>query len=181
MDSRRIRILLGPGIAAGLLATLFAAPVAAAECALTAPAAVNVGNALTIEGTGFPASASVDIELSIDGTAVDSFTQQSDARGNLQISLTPEDADLGSTRVVATAGSTCTAEVTYVVLAVGETLPPTPEPESVAGAGATAPRTDAVDIAGSPDAARGITAALAIVLLAVGAAGLISTRATGKR
>lgn len=181
MDARRIRILLGPGIAAGVLATLLAAPVAAADCVLTAPAAVNVGDALTIEGTGFPASTSIDIELSIDGSAVDSFTQQSDASGNLSISLTPEDADLGTTRVVATAGSTCTAEVTYVVLAAGETLPPTAEPEGDAGAGATAPRTDASGITESPNGTNGITAALAIVLLAIGAAGLVSTRATGKR
>ncbi len=181
MDPRRIRILLGPGIAAALLAMLLAAPVAAAECALTAPAAVNVGNPLTIEGAGFPASTSVDIELSIDGTAVDSFTQQSDASGNLSISLTPEDADLGTTRVVATAGSTCTAEVTYVVLAAGETLPPTAEPEGNAGASPTAPRTDASGITDGTKVTNGITAALAIVLLAIGAAGLVSTRSRHNR
>lgn len=184
MDARRVRILLGPGIAAGLLAILLAVPASAADCALTAPAAINVGDPLTIEGSGFPASVAVDIELSIDGAAADAFPVQSDSSGSLQITLTPENADIGTTTVVATAGSTCTAEVTYIVVAAGEQLPqPTPEPTpepATGGTSPTAPRTDESTHPGG-QAGTGIAAALALLLLTVGATGLLLTRASGRR
>lgn len=180
MDARRVRILVGPGIAAGLLAILLAVPASAADCALTAPAAINVGDPLTIEGSGFPGSVAVHIGLSIDGAAADAFPVQSDSSGSLQITLTPESADIGTTTVVATAGSTCTAEVTYIVVAAGEPLPqPTPEP-ATGGTDPTAPRTDATNLPGG-QGGTGIAAALALLLLTVGATGLLLTRAGGRR
>ena len=179
MVAPRTRILVGATLLLGVLAATAAIPVAAADCALAAPAYVNVGTPLAIEGSGFPASASVDIEIAIDGDASDSFSVQSDAAGALQIALVPEDVDIGVTTVQATAGSACTAEVTYSVLAAGATPPPaaTPEPEPESGgAGVVAPRTDVP----APGSDKGSTVPswpwLALSLVIVGLAGLALSR-----
>lgn len=170
MDARRARVIAGSAILLGVLAIGLAAPASAADCALSAPAYVNVGTALSIEGSGFPASTSVDIALSIQGGGSDAFAVQSDAAGALQIALTPEDIDIGETTVTATAGTACTASVTYTVLAAGATPPPaTPEDAP------TAPRTDGL-VVGGEGGAGGATGLLALILVALGGAGLFLTR-----
>jgi hypothetical protein len=154
--------------------------VAAAECALRAPAYVNVGTALTIEGTGFPASADVDIALSIEGGGSDAFSVQSDAAGALQISLTPEVIDIGVTTATATAGSTCTAQVTYTVLAAGATPPSTTSASTEAGgtgAAPGAPRTDSAGLDGPGGGSPGAWL-LGSILIVLGGASLFLTRAS---
>jgi hypothetical protein len=182
MDTRRPGNLVRAAFAAGLLAASLAAPVEAADCALSAPATVNVGSTLTIEGSGFPASSSIDIDLAIEGGAADAFSVQSDANGALQIALVPEDIDIGVTTVQATAGSTCTASVTYTVLAAGATPPPAAaeSPESGSGSEPTAPRTD-TDALGGPNGSTGLPWVLALALVGVGSAGLFLTRLPRRR
>ena len=134
MDTSRIRIVAAPAFAVGLLVSLWVAPAAAADCALSAPSTVKVDAPLAINGSGFPASSIVDIELTVEGGTTDQFSVQSDAAGGFQISLTPEAADAGRTTIVATAGSACSAQVVSTVLGPNETP--------------SAPRTDAVALPG---------------------------------
>ncbi len=182
MDARRARILAGSTFLMSLLAATWAGSAAAADCTLSAPAYVNVGTPLSIEGSGFPASTSVDIAFSLDGAATDAFSVQSTSSGALQIALTPEDIDVGVTTVQATTGSACTAQVTYTVLAAGATPPPSAEPEASTGTGgaATAPRTD-VDAAVRGDGWTGAAMWLALALVAVGSSGLFLTSSTRRR
>lgn len=178
MDARRARNLAGAVMLIGLLAAVTAGPTAAAGCALSAPAYANVGTPLTIEGSGFPASTSVDIAFSLDGSPADSFSVQSTDAGAIEIALTPEDADQGVTTVQASAGSACTATATYTVLAAGETpgsTQPTATPAPVTGPGA--PRTDTVAVVAASDWSAGGLSVLAFVLIVAGAAGLLMTRA----
>lgn len=177
MQAQRLRVLAVTTSLLALAITTNAPPVAAADCALTAPTYVNVGTELTIEGVGFPASTSIDIEFAIEGGASDGFSVQSDPAGGLQIVLVPEDIDIGVTTVQALAGSTCTGQVTYTVLAAGVTPPPaTPESTDSLGAGAEAgaPSTHA-----SPDGdAAAMTSGIAIALgmIALGGVGLLLSR-----
>jgi hypothetical protein len=166
-----------------LLGATLAGPAVAADCTLSAPAYVNVGTPLTIVGSGFPASTGVDIAFSIAGGASDAFTVQSDASGTLQIALTPEDIDIGVTTVQATAGTACTAQVTYTVLAAGVTPPPSAEPEDSSGTGAvsTAPRTDAEPAVGGDRWSSSASWVLALALVALGSIGLFLTRTTRRR
>lgn len=184
MDARRVRFLAGSTILSGLLAGSLAAPAAAADCALSAPAYVNVGTQITIEGAGFPASASVDISLEIQGGASDEFTVQSDGTGALQFAFTPEVIDIGVTTVKATSGSACNAVVTYTVLAAGATPPPvTPEPEVSSGTGAEpgAPPTDVDPLATIGGAPAVVSWGLAFALVATGCLGLFLTRPARRR
>lgn len=180
MDVRRHRILAGSALLMTLLAATWAGPAAAADCTLRAPAYVNVGTPITIEGSGFPAASNVDIGFSIEGGASDAFTIQSDASGTIQIALTPEATDVGGTTVQATAGSACTAQVTYTVLAAGETPPPpaSAEPEGTSGTGAepTAPRTDTESGIGGDDWSSAAPWVLALALVVVGGTGLFLTK-----
>lgn len=185
MDARRARILAGSVIVAGLLGASWVVPVAAAGCSVTAPATVNVGGQLTMNGTGFPAGASVVVKVSIEGGATDEFTLQANSSGGFQINQAPETADLGKTTVVATAGTACTAQVVYTVLGAGVTAPPTAAPsDPAAGSGSdpTAPRTDAIADpgAGTTDAT-GTWWLLAILAVVLGLVGLVATRTTRTR
>lgn len=186
MDARRTRILAGAALLGSLLATMWAGPAAAADCTLSAPAYVNVGDPLAIAGSGFPVSSDVDITFSVEGSETDAFTVQSDANGELQIALTPEDIDTGETTVTATAGTACTARVVYTVLAAGATPPPQPteEPADDSGTGSepTAPRTDTASAVRDGHGWSFPAAwALAATILALGAAGLFLTRSTRRR
>lgn len=182
MVARQTRVLAGTMLLLGALTALGVTPVAAADCTLSAPAYINVGNPLAIEGSGFPASTSVDIDLTIvDGTP-DAFSLQTDAAGALQIALVPEDIDIGVTTIKATAGSTCTASVTYTVLAAGATPPPAPteEPGSATASGPPAPRTDMGSAMGGGGSA-GLPWILGLTLVGVGSAGLYLTRSPRRR
>lgn len=183
MDARRARVLAGSTFLMSLLAASAAGPAAAADCALSAPAYVNVGSALTIEGSGFPASSGVDIAFSLDGSASDAFTVQSTSAGALEIALTPEVADIGRTTVQATAGSACTATVTYTVLAAGQTPPASPEPtaSSAPQAQPGAPRTDAIDTAESANGSGNTPLIVGLGLVAAGLTGLLLTRSPRRR
>ena len=174
MDARRARNLAAAMGFVGLLAATAPGLAAAADCALSAPAYVNVGTPLTIEGSGFPASTSVDIAFSLDGSPSDSFTVQSTAAGALEIALTPEDADIGVTTVEASAGSTCTAKATYAVLAAGQTPEPSPEPAATAAPGA--PRTDTADVVGPAGWSISPALLLGLALVVAGATGLLLTK-----
>ena len=183
MDAKRARILAGSALLMSLLAATSAGPAAAAECALSAPDYVNVGTPLTIEGSGFPASTSVDIDFSIEGGASDAFTVQSNADGTFQIALTPEGVELGVTSLRATAGSACTARATYTVLAAGETPPVATAPDDSSGTGAEpgAPSTDAETAVGLDSSSTLAPWLLAFTFVAVGSAGLFATRSTRRR
>lgn len=179
MVARRARAMVGSVLLLSLLAAFWAGPAAAADCALSAPAYANVGSSLTISGSGFPASTAVDIEFSIQATASDAFAVQSDSLGAFEIALTPEGIDIGVTTIQATAGSTCTVQATYTVLAAGETPPPAATQEPAApgtGAGPTPPRTDAVAATEDGGWSGATPWVLALVLVVVGSGSLLWTR-----
>lgn len=182
MNARRARILGSSALLMSLLAAS-AGPAAAAECALGAPDYINVGTPLTIEGSGFPASTGVEISLSIEGGASDAFAVESSADGTFRIELTPEDFDVGVTTLQATAGSTCTAQVTYSVLAAGEAPPVATAPDDSSGTGAEpgAPSTDAETAVGLDSSSTLAPWLLAFTFVAVGSAGLFATRSTRGR
>lgn len=180
MTAVRLRVLFAASIAIGLLLPLSAIPAAAATCTLNAPARVQVGDPLAIAGSGFPASSSIDISISLEGASPDEFAVQSDGTGAFQVSLTPESTDVGTTTVVATAGATCSARVIYVVsLGATSTAEPaasTP-PKSSSGVSGGPPRTDAVGAQAGlqPDVPVG-GLRLAILMVVLGCAGLLATR-----
>ena len=180
MDALRGRILVASAFVAVLLGMTLVAPVAAAECALTAPATGRVGIVFAVDGSGFPASATIDIELTVEGGNADEFSIQSDPSGAFEISLTPEAVDEGETTIIASAGSTCTAQITFEIL--GENEPaPTAEPtaEATAAASPDAPRTDVVR--GSHiDGEDGQGAwSGGLFLMMLGVLGLLASRPTG--
>ena len=178
MDTRRARTLAGSTVMLGLLVSAWVSPVAAADCALSAPATVRVGTPLAINGSGFPVSSAIDVTLTIEGGTPDRFTVTSNAAGAFRISLTPEKADLGKTTVVATAGSTCSAQVIYTIVSSSPTATAAPRASGAAASGRpTAPRTDAAPPAGDRSPGERLDAwSLAIVALFIGAGGLIATR-----
>lgn len=179
MDTRRARTLAGSTFMLGLLVSAWVSPVAAADCALSAPATVRVGTPLTINGSGFPVSSAIDVTLTIEGGTPDRFTATSNAAGAFRISLTPEKADLGKTTVVATAGSTCSAQVIYTIVSSSPTATATAAPRASGAAASgrpTAPRTDAAPPAGDRSPGERLDAwLLAIGALVIGAGGLIAT------
>lgn len=183
MDARRARILVVTVFSVSLLTPLLVVPAAAATCTLTAPATGAIGTPLAIAGSGFPASTSVDISLTIEGGSPDEFTAQSDANGAFQINLTPEAADEGTTTVVATAGAGCTAQVVFTVGDSSATVTPEPtEAPAGAGAEATPPRSDAAATVPARTTGAPLTAwVVAVVMLAFGVGGLIATRPARSR
>jgi hypothetical protein len=182
MDASRVRILLASGLALSLLSAAWALPVAAAECALSAPATGRVGTILTITGSGFPGSSSIDIELTIDGGNADEFTVQSNASGAFEFTFTPEPIDEGDTTVVARSGSTCSAQVQFTILGANDPVP-TAEPGEAGAAPSTAPdapRTDAAPLdPGEAPAGAGWLAGT--ILLVLGVVGLLGTRSARGR
>jgi hypothetical protein len=177
MDTRRARILFTSLVSLVGVMAASASPVAAA-CALSAPASVNIGAPLAINGSGYPASTAVDVSITVDGGAPDEFTVQSDANGTFQISLTPEASDAGLTTVVATTGAACTAQAVIGVGVPAPTEAPGPaEPEAVAP-----PRTDALAaVPASTSAARGLPWLMAVALFVLGVVGLYATRPARSR
>jgi hypothetical protein len=169
MDRWRRRSWPGIGMAIGILMALVVTPAASAAttCSLSAPTYGNVGSVLAIAGSGFPASTGVDVEITLDGSAFDSFAVQSDASGDFDLQLTPEVADIGVWTVDASAGSSCSAQAVIQVLGAGETPAPeaTPAPDgAAAGAGSgSPPRTDAI-----PGASQSPPAGVPIALWAFG-------------
>lgn len=173
MTARRSPIVLAGGLALVWAASLSIAPVAAATCALSAPAAAQVGDSVVVLGSGFPASTNIDIAISLDGASIDAFAVQSDGGGAFQISLTPEAADIGTTSVVATAGTTCSATAVYVVSAAGPSAQPAASP-TTAG---RPPRTDTAAAAAAlrPGLSAG-SLSLGILIIALGLGGLLGAR-----
>jgi hypothetical protein len=158
-----------------------AAPTAAATCSLSAPSGVRVGDTLSIRGTGFPVSTTIDVSLTLDGSSPDAFTVDSTPSGTIEFSLTPEAVDEGRTTVVATAGSSCSATAVFVVVGANATLPPEPTAAPVdSGAagtagGGTAPRTDTPSALAPPGLPSTLWPLAALGLI-IGACGLIATR-----
>lgn len=183
MVTRRTRVLAGTTLLLAVLVMTGVPTAAAADCTLSAPEYINVGTELAIEGSGFPASSSIDVDLTIEGGASDAFSVQSDADGALQIALVPEDIDIGVTTVQATSGSACTASVTYTVLAAGATPPlaPTEVPESGTGGEPPAPQTDAETGSAADRPATSLPMILALLLAGIGSAGLVLTRSPRRR
>ena len=176
MNAKGLRILAGSICSAGLLMSMLAPPVAAA-CALNAPESVDIGSPLTIEGSGFPASTTVDVSITIAGGPSDELTVQSDGSGAFEFGYTPEAADAGVTTYVATAGADCTAQA---VVAVGvDVVAETPEP--TAAEAEAPPRTDMDRVAGTPATRGSVTLLLAAFLVVVGIGGLFATRQTRSR
>jgi hypothetical protein len=180
MHARRLRALLSSIIVSGGVVLLTVGPSAAATCGLSAPASVAIGSALTISATGFPVSAPVDISITIEGKAPDTFTTQSDPTGKFAINLQPEAADQGMTTVTATSGTDCTAQA---VIAVG-VAPSTPEPTDdggvAAGGGAPPPTTDAAPALTSTTG-QGTAIWLGLLLFALGIGGLIVSKPARSR
>jgi hypothetical protein len=179
MVGRRARTMVAAICALAILASIQVASVAAATCLLSAPETVAIGAQLSIMGSGFPASTTVDVSLSVEGGPQDQFTAQSDTTGAFEIRLTPEAVDAGITTVVATAGADCAAQV---VIAVGVApVQNTPEPTGTeagaeAGAEAAPPRTDAAVDSGRTPATSSNVWSAAWLLLLIGIAGLVGTR-----
>jgi hypothetical protein len=177
MDASRRRLLVAPVLAIGLLVSGNIRPVAAAGCTLSAPATGRVGMELAINGSGFPASASIDIELTVEGGNPDAFAVTSDASGAFVVNLTPEPIDVGKTTVVATAGSICSAQVQFTVLGENEAAPTaSPAASGAPAAPSGAPRTDTVSVASPDTVARPGSWLGGVILLTVGLIGLLSTR-----
>jgi hypothetical protein len=179
MEARRARILIASiGISAMALA-VWATPVAAA-CALSAPDTVDIGSPLVVEGSGFPASSTVDVSITVDGGTPDEFSVQTDASGGLLINLTPESSDAGLTTIVASSGAGCTVQV---VVGVGVPAP-TDAPVATGGTAEadSPPRTDAADPA-SMSSPFTLSPAwlLAGFLFLVGVGGLYATRPVRRR
>lgn len=187
MDAGVVRILSAAILGLGLLIQLSVGPAAAATCALSAPATAKVGTPLAIIGSGFPASASIDVSIELDGAMPDQFAVQSDPAGAFQISLTPEPADVGKTTLKATAGSTCSAQAVFNVIEANATATPKPAattPASGSGAGgrANAPRTDAVSGSLHHSGDRPWSGwPMATLMIVLGACGLIATRRNASR
>ena len=177
MHRRHENAVAGVAIVVGLFATAWAAPVAAAGCTLSAPATVVVGSPFSIDGTGFPTSATVDIKLTLDGGTPDAFSIASDATGAFAISLTPELADVGTTTVVAISGSACRAQVRYTTatsMPASPTSAPSALPES--SPGQPAPRTDALRSPGRAQPGFEVTTWIGFLIVVIGACGLVITR-----
>jgi hypothetical protein len=182
MDARRIRLLAAPALAVALLVTLWVAPAAAAECVLSAPELGKVDTPLPISGTGFPASSSVDIKLTVEGGKTDQFAVQSDPSGGFQFSLTPGASDAGTTTIDASAGSTCSARAVSMVLGPSAT-PPAAHTGAAAGVsgGPSAPRTD---VAAAGDGAGGVPTnawLVGLLVVLIGIIGLMATRPARSR
>jgi hypothetical protein len=179
MNLRQLRIVVGSISSATLLLSVFVTPVAAA-CALSGPASVDIGSALTITGSGFPATTTVDVSMTVDGGSPDEFTVESDGVGGFAINLTPEAADAGLTTVVATAGAGCTAQV---IIGVGVPAPAvTAQPTSDAEAADAPPRTDADAITtSSAPASHPAAWLLAAIMILLGLGGLFATRPARNR
>lgn len=180
MDARRTRSLVVTFLSGALLTAVLAAPTVAATCTLDAPTTVDIGSPLTINGSGFPASATVDVSLTIEGGSPDTFSVQADASGAFTISLTPEAADLGVTTIVATAGANCTAQV---LVGVGVPAPSeTTEPTAAAVGAGAAPRTDMGDALAEPDpGSSSMLWLVAGLLFGIGISGLYATRPARNR
>ncbi len=187
MNVRRVRILVASTLSAGLLLPLFVTPVAAA-CALSAPASVDIGTILEIDGSGFASDAIVDVSIAIDGGTPDEFSVPADGNGAFVITFTPEAADMGVTTVIASTGADCTAEA---VIGVGVGAPaeapaPAETPASAegsagSGAGAPAPRTDGLEATASSGTSPSRPWLLAGVLFVIGLGGLFVTRPARSR
>jgi hypothetical protein len=181
MDPKRIRISAAAIAAYAVLVGLVALPANGANgCTLTAPFAVRVGDALNITGSGFPATTTVAVSLTIDGGTPDAFTVDSNAGGDISIGLTPETADIGHTKVVATAGAVCAATVEFTVVGANATLPPEPTAPPAGGSGAgggdTAPRTDSAPSSSEQTPWPASAWLLGVLSLLIGIGGLVATR-----
>ena len=173
MFVRRVWVMMVLTLTIGSVMPPLVESMSAASCTLTAPETVEIGSPITIAGSGFPASTSVDVSLTIEGGSPDTFSVVSDSGGTFQINLTPEASDEGITTVIATAGPGCTAQV---VFAAGGSVA-IPEPTQDAGDTGAAPRTDAAPGPGPwAPSARTTLWLLAFLTLAVGVAGLVVTR-----
>jgi hypothetical protein len=180
MHARRLRAFVGSIIVSSGVILLTVGPGAAATCTLTAPASVAIGSALTISASGFPASAAVDISITVEGKTPDTFTTQSDAGGSFEINLQPEASDKGLTSVVASSGSACTAQVEIAVGIPASTPEPTADGGVEAGSGSPPPTTDAAPALTSTTG-QGTAIWLGLVLLALGIAGLIVSKPVRSR
>lgn len=200
MNAGRARMMSATVLGLGLLIPLSFVPAAAATCALSVPATGQVGTPLAIVGSGFPASSSLDISIGLEGATPDQFAVQSDGAGAFQISLTPEPADAGKTTVVATAGTTCSAQAVFTVTGATSTPDATPDatptakptatrsanpnpssPPRGAAAGSTdaPPQTDiATTSAGRMTDNPAISWAFAVLMILIGISGLLITRRT---
>jgi hypothetical protein len=190
MDARRIRNSMAAIVVFALIAVAATTPAAAADgCSIVAPYALRVGDPLSIVGAGFPASTTIDVSMTLADGSTDSFTVDSNATGGFQISLTPENADIGTTTIVASAGTTCSATAAYTVVGASATLPPEPaatagsdQPTGGSGDGATAPRTEMAGMSLTGRDSNWQTAwGVSFISLLIGLGGLIATRPARNR
>jgi hypothetical protein len=181
MKAARAMRVAAPSITSlALLLGLVPASVLAADCSLDGPHAINVGDDLSIEGAGFPASSSVAITVTIAGGSADQFSVQSNNAGEIVLALTPESADEGTMTVTAESGSDCSARLEVQIVAAGAPLPPEPTATGEtagAGEGGPPPRTDA----GAPVSGAGLPWVLGAIVLGVGALGLLLGRVPRRR
>ena len=180
MHAGRLRALVSSIFVASGVILLAVVPGAAATCTLTAPATAAIGSPLTISATGFPASAAVDISITVEGKTPDTFTTQSDAAGTFKINLQPEASDKGLTSVVASSGAGCTAQIEIAVGIPASTPEPTDDSGVAAASGGPPPTTDAAPaLAGA--AGQGTAIWFGLLLLALGIGGLIVSKPVRSR
>jgi hypothetical protein len=168
-----------------VVAGFAAMPISAATCALSAPSSVTVGATVTISGSGFPAGATVNIAMTINGGSPDRFTVQADGAGAITMQLTPETADIGQTTVDASVQGGCSATVGFEVLDPNAT--PRPKPTAAPAAAPTAaaagegngpaPRTDTLsDIGALPSTGVPMGLVVAVIVFVIGFGGFLTTR-----
>lgn len=182
MHGRRLRAFASSIIVASGVVLLTVGPSAAATCTLTAPATAPIGSPLTISATGFPASAAVDVSITVEGKTPDTFTTQSDAAGTFEINFQPEASDKGLMSVVARSGAGCTAQVEIAVgVPASQSTPaPTADGGVDAAGGAPPPTTDAAP-ALTGTTGQGSAIWLGLLLLALGIGGLIVSKPVRSR
>lgn len=175
MRGRRAGMMVVMTLVAWVLMTLQASSAGAATCLLSAPPTAAIGTPLSITGSDFPSSTTVDITLSVEGSRRDEFAAQADASGQFEINFTPEAADAGITTIVATAGTACSAQVVIAIGVAPATSTPEPAASDTASEGPP-PRTDAaLDLQRTSGRPSGLWL-VAGLLLVIGIAGLIATR-----
>lgn len=111
---------------------------AQSSCALSVPSSVNVDDAVTITGSGFPPNAAIDVTLTLEGGEPVALTPYTDAAGTFTVQFTADTGDVGRTTVTASAGS-CSAQATFTVAAPLVPSPSaTPSPGAISAPSATA-------------------------------------------
>ena len=93
---------------------------------------VDTGDEVLIEGTGFPAGATVTITYLVGATVIDDETVMADGTGFFETTIIPQPGQEGLWTVEAEAAKQCTATTGFLVVGQPATPAPTPSPSPAA-------------------------------------------------